>query len=405
MGNAVTCCTVRDGDSHAKELPESPRDTSYEDQKMRHESWCSIPDVAEEHWVFFECEDDDALEELPAPGVMKKLSGGQSPNGTRKRVQRGSTWYSLRPQAYSSPFEMVPENSSTWSDRRDSDYQPLLEEPCPFEGSVDRVSKDVIEYWRGREKSDSSTDAKLNQQLEEGFPELDEWTSRDNVRRYLRAMHGNEREATQLLIKALTYRVLKRDLFNSLVCDVVVDCRVIGRDRFRRPAVYMCAHSQRSPLKEVAPQMLLAFEAAVRLCQSDGQICLILDMHKFTPSLNMDGGTIKELGSAFGSVFAERFNFIMLVDFSFLAQGVWSMGKGLLSDSTQKKIAFVSEKKARGIAKEKFSDATGERILASFDINRDRASTQEEREAHALRTSICDVPLGAARPASFSVSA
>merc|ERR1712194_899991 len=126
---------------------------------------------------------------------------------------------------------------------------------------------------------------------------------------------------------------------------------------------------------------------------TDGQLCLVCDMHKFTASLNMDATTIKELGAVLGSVFAERFNFIMLVDFSFIAQGAWSMGKGMLSESTQQKIAFVNERKARGICEERFSDSTCKRVLASFDINRDKSSTPEQREAHALRTSICDVPL------------
>merc|ERR1719436_2004239 len=103
----------------------------------------------------------------------------------------------------------------------------------------------------------------------------------------------------------------------------------------------------------------------------------------------MDATSIKELGALFGSVFAERFNFIMLVDFSFIAQGIWSMGKGMLSEATQQKIAFVNEKKARGICKDKFSEPTCDRILASFDINRGKTSTPEQREAHAIRTSIC----------------
>ncbi|CAE8625525.1 unnamed protein product, partial [Polarella glacialis] len=231
------------------------------------------------------------------------------------------------------------------------------------------------------------------------FPELEEWTNIETVRRMLRASGGNHEQSIRMLAKAIETRVHERDLFRAMKCKVACDMRIIGRDNMNRPTIYLCARSQTEPIRDMIPQVFLAFEAASKLAQADGQSILIADMHRFSPMMNADPFAIKDLAECFGVVYADRLNFIMMVDFSFIAQGVWTLCKAVLSERTQKKICFVSEAKARAMCEEKIGGPTCERILSAFDINRDTSATDEEREAHAHRTAICDVPLGVLRPA------
>merc|ERR1719373_828262 len=100
----------------------------------------------------------------------------------------------------------------------------------------------------------------------------------------------------------------------------------------------------------------------------------------FSTKMNMDLTAIKDLGGVFGTVFADRFAFILIVDFSILAQGMWAMLRPLVSTRTYNKINFVGISKARQIVADKFAPSTCERINSAFDINRDSRSTVEERE-------------------------
>ncbi|CAJ1373351.1 unnamed protein product [Effrenium voratum] len=204
-------------------------------------------------------------------------------------------------------------------------------------------------------------------------------------------------EAVPMLMKAIECRVRERELFQCMRCKVACDMRIIGRDRENRPAIYMSARSQTEPLRLLIPQVFLAFEAASRLAQEDGQAILVADMVQLQTHLNMDPFAFKDLANNFGVVFADRLKCILIVDFSFIAQAFWATVRPFLSERTQKKINFVSEAKARQFVKENFFGPTRDRILSSFDINRDELSTQEDRFAHALRTAICDVPLGELR--------
>lgn len=223
---------------------------------------------------------------------------------------------------------------------------------------------------------------------------MDEWTTDDTVRRMLRAACGDEREAILILTKAIECRVRDRELFRSMKCEVTCDVRVLGKDLEEHPVVYLCARSQQQPLKEVKTQIVLAFEAAIRLAPPDGQVTLIADMTYLKMSLNMDPTTVKELGESFGTMFADRFHSIIIVDFSCLAQVLWSTCKSLLSESTQHKVAFVGEKAARELGEQRLEPITCERLMHAFKINRDRSSTADARQRVAERTTICEVPLG-----------
>merc|ERR1712190_231340 len=175
---------------------------------------------------------------------------------------------------------------------------------------------------------------------------------------------------------------------------VACDMRVLGRDCEDHPVVYMCARSQETSLQHLRPQIILAFEAAVRIAPLDGRVVLIADMTGFKMSLNMDMAALKEIGGSLGTIFADRLHSIMIVDFSLLAQTVWSACRSLLSETTQKKVAFIGEKKARDIAAERLEPLTCERLLHAFKINRDKSSTSDERRRLAERTTILEVPLG-----------
>lgn len=387
---AAPCCAKREAEDSV-----SPRQMRWE----RSESWHSIPDTTEEQWAFFEesgklAEDAPLLHDEEVAAL--KMSGTGS---TKKR----SSWYKLRPDCR--PLALVPEEAIAEPTGDESGglvspnktQRPLTEEEERFEPKVPLLAQGVREVWAERQEA-GELDEELEQRLKDGFPELEEWTTVETCRRFLRAVQGDEATAQNMLVKAIECRLRDRQLYATLVCEVVCDCRVIGRDIDRRPTVYMCAGSQRRPLREMVPQVLLAFEAAVRLSRSDGQIVLIADMHNFTPSLNMDVVALKDLAATFGTVFADRLNCILIVDFSFVAQSLWAMMKPMLSERTRKKINFVAESKARVIARERLTTPTCDRILSAFDINRDRSSTSADREAHARRTAICDVPLGSIRP-------
>jgi hypothetical protein len=232
--------------------------------------------------------------------------------------------------------------------------------------------------------------------IQQGFPELDEWTSSEHAERMLRAEVQDESIATERLIKAIECRVRGREIYSTLLCNVVVgDCRVIGRDKERRTVMYWCAKSQRCPLKSLIPQILITIEAAIKLTEaSDCKICLIADMHNFTASHNLDYSAFKEIGEFLGSVYADRLCYVMVVDFSTVVKMAWSLVKPLMNKRTHAKISFVSEEEARNSLLSKMEKPTYTRIETAFDINRDVTSTAAERIAHAKRTSICDVPLG-----------
>jgi len=314
------------------------------------------------------------------------------------QVGKRATWYRLR--ANSRPLALVPEEEAIATRPLAGGSSSLTVEEEKYQPSVPVLARRVQEAWTDKRSQPGALDGELERLLAEGFPELEEWTSPEVCLRMLRAVQGDEETAATMLTKAIECRVRDRKLYASMVCEVVCDIRVIGRDVRDRPTVYICARSQQRPLKELTPQLILAFEAAVRLSQGQGggQVVLVADMHKFSPSMNMDPYSLKDLAGSFGSVFADRFAFILIVDFSFVAQSIWSMMKPLISERTSKKINFVAEKKAREICQERFSGPTCDRILSAFDINRAKTTTEEEREAHARRTAICDVPLGVVRP-------
>jgi len=260
-------------------------------------------------------------------------------------------------------------------------------------GNVVNVAHEVKLFWKDRIHN-GHLDDQLEAMLKDGFPELEEWTEDEVVRRMLRAACGQEREAIQTLTRAIEHRLRERVLFQTMSCKVACDMRVIGRDVEGRPTIYMCAKSQLLPLKDLKPQIFLAFETAVQLGSPDGQCVVIADMTGFCARLNMDPFTLKDLADSFGTVFADRLNSVLIVDFSLLAQTVWSTCRALLSERTQRKINFVDERRARGIIQEGFDRQTCVNVLSALEINRKRSTTAEARASHAQRTSISDVPLG-----------
>mmetsp|Transcript_113325 Transcript_113325/g.303995 ORF Transcript_113325/g.303995 Transcript_113325/m.303995 type:complete len:381 (-) Transcript_113325:25-1167(-) len=269
--------------------------------------------------------------------------------------------------------------------------------PGPHEESIPRVAATVREHWR-RRREDPDLDCELGALLQQGFGELEEWTQPPIVRRMLRAMGGDEEEAAGLLCRAIESRARRRELYRTLRLpgEPACDMRVIGYDLDRRPTIYLCCRNQQGGLVDILPQVFLTFEAAVRLCAdlADGQVALIADMRDFSARRNMDLAAFQDLQASFGSVYADRLRFLLIVDFSWVAQAVWRACKPLLSERTRQKISFVDEAKARELVEARFPAKTRERIFTAFDINRDPGSTGEQRRAHALRTSICDVPLG-----------
>jgi len=423
MGNATAACCVKREDAEAGTAQAHVRRPS----PNRLNSWNSIPD-AEEYLMFFECVEIDEEVESQVTKWTRVTSEGSDDSTRRTRLRKD-----LVPRRRLSPLAdeggsckrslaLVPEEAkrcSGVSRVRRPNFLPESPEapPKPLtagtgetftpvssiiieqEQHLDKlplVRDSVLDFWRER-LSSGDLDEVLAEKLEEGFPELDEWTNQETVLRMLRASCGNVKQATTMLTKAIASRVRRRSMFQTMLCNVVCDMRVIGRDSCHRPTIYFCCRSQNDPLREMIPQIFLAFEAASRLSHECGQVVLVADMCNFTARLNMDYSAFKDLTENFGTVYADRLNYILLIDFSFIAQSAWTLCKPLLTERTRKKINFVGEAKAREIVRERFEGPTCERILSAFDINRDPSSSQWERESHAQRTSICDVPLGSLR--------
>eukprot|EP00929_Paragymnodinium_shiwhaense_P065580 TRINITY_DN32859_c0_g1_i1.p1 TRINITY_DN32859_c0_g1~~TRINITY_DN32859_c0_g1_i1.p1 ORF type:complete len:389 (-),score=82.51 TRINITY_DN32859_c0_g1_i1:233-1399(-) len=369
MGNVGACCASGRSRDETDEQP-------FLDPKARTRSWTEVPD-ADEYQVFFDCLDHgaedrlryysiDSIDNLSMSMSMRRLTSMTSESGQPTAMKALS-------------LKAVPEHAASVEEPLDPDVSFV----------VDAVKKD----WQERLANGIGSDPQFKEQLAEGFPELDEMIVSRSVRRYLGAMNGNKKEAAKLLSKAIECRLKERRLFSTMLCKVTCDVRVIGRDTDQRPAVYVCAGNQTAPLRETIPQVFCTFEAAVRLSPDDGQVILIADMHKLKTSLNMDAAALKTLAENFGSVFADRLYKIMIVDFSFVAQMVWGILKPLLSERTQAKISFLTERKAREAIAKLFDAATAQRIYSSFDINRDKKSSELDRRQHAKRTAICDVPL------------
>jgi len=382
VANGV-CCTR--GDEEAARLV-----------KNRHNSWQGVAE-ADEFQAFFDCY--ETREEM-----LQRVNSGEGPSGPgtgprrypleRIRSGEGQRSLGLVPEAGFHTFHEREAFRGLPQLRHDD---VMLPEDV-YEDLVPVLRKDVRAQWQQR-MEEEELDETLKKQLSQGFPELEEWTSLSTLRRMLRASQGSLAQAVPMLMKAIECRVRERELFQSMRCQVACDMRIIGRDRENRPVIYLSARSQSEHLRELIPHVFLAFEAASRLAQEDGQAILVADMIQMQPHLNMDVFAFKHLANNFGVVFADRLKCILIVDFSFIAQAVWSTLRPFLSERTQKKINFVNEAKARIFVRETFTAPTQERVLSSFDINRDELSTPEDRFGHALRTAICDVPLGGLRAA------
>lgn len=357
---------------------------------------------ADEGLSFFDCYEtmEDLSGNMPSevsacsrPGKALKgvLPSGSSPSSGSQGVPPPTQTQSLLNLV---PEEELEGRGGSKEKSVSAALQEVIKERYPQHVPV--VTSVVLERWRVRLDS-QQLDQELKAKIKEGFPELNDWTNEETVHRMLRAANGEPMVAAEILMKAIEARVRMRDMFLTMRCKVTSDMRVIGRDCLDRPAIYLCARNQKAPLREMIPQMCLAYEAATQLSKEDGQFVLIADMHRFAPSMNMDPWAFKNLADNFGTVFADRLNSILIVDFSMIAQTAWKLLKPFLSERTQKKINFVSGDRAREVINERFRGPTAERILSALKINRNRDSTDEERELHALRTSICNVPLGALR--------
>eukprot|EP00927_Polykrikos_kofoidii_P073728 TRINITY_DN69747_c0_g1_i1.p1 TRINITY_DN69747_c0_g1~~TRINITY_DN69747_c0_g1_i1.p1 ORF type:complete len:382 (-),score=69.12 TRINITY_DN69747_c0_g1_i1:153-1298(-) len=367
MGNsAVTCCASRDfGD-----------DEQLRDLKAR-TSWVAVPE-ADEYLVFFDCEEGGDNEEHHF--VLLKEP---------KTVRPGSFSVPLVKELNVVPEEDLANLPTPPTREKTGDLQELQ-----FDEFVPIVTQNVVNTWQMQIKN-RELDDELTQQIDKGgFPELIEWTTQKVVRRFLRAMCGDPKEATKKLIQAISCRVRLREMFSTMRCEVVFDVRVIGRDMQGRPTIYLCARNQKRGLSDCIQQLFLAFEAAVRISAPDGQAVLIADMYKANTRLNMDRKALTYLADNFGSVFADRLNSIVIIDFSAVLQVGWGLIKPFLMERTRNKINFCSVKAAKKMLENRFNQPTVERIISSFDINRDKSSTDVDREIHAQRTSICDVPLG-----------
>merc|ERR1712032_1259835 len=155
----------------------------------------------------------------------------------------------------------------------------------------------------------------------------------------------------------------------------------------------MCARSMTENLRTVRDQFVVTFEAACMRTSEEGRVVFVIDAHGMQPHLFADLQAVKDLADVLSTVFAERISRIIIVDFSKAAQACWWMLKPFLSPATKEKFAFVSHSKARQLLTHSLDTTTHQRICNTFDVNRDKTKTAEDRALHARRTTMCDVPL------------
>lgn len=274
------------------------------------------------------------------------------------------------------------------------EMRDVIDKPSGYAHMVPALVAGVREVWSERLMNPEKLPESLAQVLNEGssLPELEEWACPKTCLRVLQASDGDFAFARKKLVKAVEFRVRDRQLLSSHSCAISSDARVIGWDKEDRPAVYICGRSQKKPIREAMPQMLLALEAAVKLGTSRGEFILIMDMHGFSGKYNMDLAAIKVLVSTLGAVYVDRMHSISIIDFSVVAQGFWSLAKSIITERTRKKISFLSQYSAREELRKKLATPTFERVVSSFEINRNKSSTESERRAHAMRTAISDFP-------------
>lgn len=238
--------------------------------------------------------------------------------------------------------------------------------------------------------------------LREGCPEIDEWATVDVAKRMLRATAGDEAMATQMLLSAVGLRVRDRRLIRSMQCKIACDARIIAKDLEDRPTVWMSAKSQSEPLKEIRDQLVLAFEACCQMQKEEDTVNIIADMTGFNARLNLDVFTLKELSDSLGTVYADKIHKIVVVDFSRAAQMVWMTIKPLMSARTQQKFAFVNAAEAKKLLQQFYDAEDYKRIVSSFEVNRDKSKTWEDRMIHAKQTKVGDVPLASNWSSSMS---
>jgi len=398
MGNAAHCCVKREHEDEPRE-PFQPR-------CPRTASWHSVPDP-EETWSICDFEDCRSVDSL-------SFEAEQQPEARRRLTRRQKSLKPLtsvteEPDAAlsrtSTQAPSSPSGASPWAEANER-HLPKLE---ALRAGVRRVWRErlanraslpegVLRVLKAAQRPRDDGEQQGGGELSlEAVPELEEWGMQmSTCLRILRALDGDLRASITMLVKAVECRIRDRELYATLTTEVTSDVRIIGRDLDRRPVVYMCAKNQYTPCAESMFQLFLTFEAAVKLTQADGQVHLVVDMRGIKVSYYMDMPAITRLTDTMGTVFAERICTVTIVDFSMIAQGLWQIGQPILTEKTKNKITFLSEPKARDLLRERLQPETFKRLTSAFDINRDKRSTVEDREAHARRTSICDVPLGAA---------
>mmetsp|Transcript_16132 Transcript_16132/g.48633 ORF Transcript_16132/g.48633 Transcript_16132/m.48633 type:complete len:338 (+) Transcript_16132:46-1059(+) len=224
-------------------------------------------------------------------------------------------------------------------------------------------------------------------------PEL-EWADLSAANRMLQANNVDVQKAVEMFVQALEMRARYRDLLQTMRCQTCCDIRVFGRDVEERPVIYMCARSLNVPIGRIREQFMVTFEAACRATSKQGRVLFIVDMFGMRPHLYADFHAVKDLADTLGTVFCERIYRIVVVDFSRAAQAAWWMLKPMLTQKTRDKFAFLSNSRAREHCREMFSPGSYEQLCKTFDVNRDKKASEEERELHARRTTMFDVPLG-----------
>jgi hypothetical protein len=266
-----------------------------------------------------------------------------------------------------------------------------LSDPAAVSQKTREVLEETQTLWKQRiEKMRMKMDeesARAWESMDEMSPEM-KWAKPSVARRMLRANLDNGKNAVAMFVQALDFRAQHRRLFQTMSIEAKTDMRVMARDKENRPVVYMCFGSQTAPVREIRDELMVTFEKAARLAGHDGQMSFIVDMHGHKPYLNCNPTAIKEISDILGTVFAERICRVWIVDFARAAQVCWMLLKPLLMPATREKFAFINRDKALELCREQFDAPTVEKVSDTFKINRDPNASQEERAAHALRTSI-----------------
>lgn len=216
------------------------------------------------------------------------------------------------------------------------------------------------------------------------------WCDVQAARRMLVATEGDFALAVKKIHLALKWRDQRKSILEGDV-PLALEMRGLGHNSKGCAVMYGCLANQVLPVREAVHLSMAEFERIDTLLDlqgNSGQVVFILDCTGFSLWLNMNPGPLVEMAMALDCYFAERISQVIIVDMPRAAKFLWDAVCLVLPPKTRKKFFLVSgdvcyemvEKSCKEPSRFKSSE-TYTRVRAAMLLNRDSATTWEERQA------------------------